>query len=294
MRPAQIHAALKRESDSRGRAFTELLTLYALERFLARLTLTPYSRDLILKGGVLLAAYRLRRPTRDIDMQLVDVTLDEQHLRDVVDAVATVGVQDGLVLDPTRTRVEAIRDDDEYSGLRVHVPATVHTFTMDLKLDVSTGDAIYPAPQIIELPALLHGSVRLLGHPLPTVVAEKTVTVLQRGTTGTRWRDFVDVRALARTYPFSASELATAAAAVAAHRQVQLAPLAAVTQGYGVIAQTKWASWVRRNDLGGSVEARFDDQLADVIAFIDPVYAGQVNHAAVWDPDRYAWHGPGD
>jgi hypothetical protein len=72
---------------------------------------------------------------------------------------------------------------------------------MDLKLDVSTGDPIYPAPQIIELPALLHGSVRLLGHPLPTVVAEKTVTVLQRGTTSTRWRDFVDVRALARRYP---------------------------------------------------------------------------------------------
>jgi hypothetical protein len=64
---------------------------------------------------------------------------------------------------------------------------------MDLKFDVSTGDPIYPAPQIIELPALLHGSVRLLGHPLPTVVAEKTVTVLQRGTTSTRWRDFVDV-----------------------------------------------------------------------------------------------------
>ena len=165
---------------------------------------------------------------------------------------------------------------------------------MDLKLDVSAGDPIYPAPQIIELPAPLHGPVRLLGHPLPTVVAEKTVTVLQRGTTSTRWRDFVDVRALARTYPFNASERATAAAAVAAHRQVQLAPLAAVTQGCGAIAQTKWAGWVRRNDLGGSVEARFDDQLADVIAFIDPVYAGQVDQASVWDPDRYAWHDPGD
>ncbi|MDQ1535673.1 MAG: hypothetical protein QOE58_66 [Actinomycetota bacterium] len=95
----------------------------------------------------------------------------------------------------------------------------------------------------MELPAILGGQVILLGHPLPTVVAEKTVTVLPRGTTSTRWRDFVDVRSLARMYPFVASDLATAAAAVAAHRLVTLGPLAAVTTGYGDIAQPKWAAW---------------------------------------------------
>lgn len=36
MRPAQIHAALGRQARERGRATTELLTLYVLERFLAR------------------------------------------------------------------------------------------------------------------------------------------------------------------------------------------------------------------------------------------------------------------
>ncbi|QHT58186.1 nucleotidyl transferase AbiEii/AbiGii toxin family protein [Cellulomonas sp. H30R-01] len=61
------------------------------------MTQTPYRDDFVLKGGVLLAAHGLRRPTRDIDAQLVDQTLDEVHLRAVVRAVAELPVDDALV-----------------------------------------------------------------------------------------------------------------------------------------------------------------------------------------------------
>jgi hypothetical protein len=47
----------------------ELHQLYALEGFLARLAVSPYADQLVLKGGVLLAAYDTRRPTRDVDLQ---------------------------------------------------------------------------------------------------------------------------------------------------------------------------------------------------------------------------------
>src|SRR5690606_38710236 len=130
----------------------------------------------------LLAAYQLRRPTRDVDVQALKLTLDEQHLRAVVTAVAAVHTQDGLVIDP-RVKIEQIRDNDEYTGLRVHMQATIHTFAMTMKLDVSAGDPIWPKPELVELPAILGGTLTVLGHPLPTVIAEKTVTMLQRGTT---------------------------------------------------------------------------------------------------------------
>jgi hypothetical protein len=289
MRPAQVHAAIRREAVAKGRAFPEMLTLYGLERFLARLRQTPYTSDFVLKGGLLLAAYRLRRPTRDIDVQAVDLTLDQEHLRAVVAAVAAVESEDALVLDPDSVTVDAIRDDDEYGGLRVHVPSRIHTFRLDLRLDVSTGDPIWPAPQTVSLPGILGGTVDVLGYPLPMVVAEKTVTVLQRGTTSTRWRDFADVRSLARTSPFVAGDLATTAAAAASHRQITLGPIAAVTDGYGDIAQAKWTAWVSKNQMADAVEARFEDQLAAVIAFIDPVYSGEVSGATVWDPDAYSW-----
>ena len=50
-----------------GRTSAEYLRLYALEGFLARLAASPHATDLVLKGGMLLAAYALRRPTADLD-----------------------------------------------------------------------------------------------------------------------------------------------------------------------------------------------------------------------------------
>lgn len=41
-----------------------LLTLYVVERWLARLSASPYANRFILKGGMLLAAFQARRPTK--------------------------------------------------------------------------------------------------------------------------------------------------------------------------------------------------------------------------------------
>lgn len=42
----------------------EYLTRHLIESFLERLTRTVHNRDFVLKGGILLAAYGVRRPTR--------------------------------------------------------------------------------------------------------------------------------------------------------------------------------------------------------------------------------------
>ena len=127
------------------------------------------------------------------------------------------------------------------------------------------------------------------GHPLATVIAEKTVTVLQRGTQSTRWRDFVDVRSLARRYAFTAGELRAAGEAVADHRGVELGSLEGVTKGYGAVGQVKWAAWVTKFGMEGSTRTDLDDQVADVVAFIGPVYSGAVSDNATWDPIAYTW-----
>lgn len=47
-----------------GRPTVEFLQIYALEGFLSRLGTSPHGNLLVLKGGVLLAAFDTRRPTR--------------------------------------------------------------------------------------------------------------------------------------------------------------------------------------------------------------------------------------
>lgn len=289
MTASKIYTQLQGVAHGRKRPFDEILVLYALERFLARLGSTPYAGDFCLKGGVLLSAHSLRRPTRDIDMQALEFELDVGHVTEVVTAVSEVVAEDGLTFQPDGLDVEEIRDQDEYTGLRVTLPARLHRAKLTIKLDISTGDPIWPAPEPIELPSLLGGSVKMQGHPLVTVIAEKTVTMLQRGTTSTRWRDLLDVAALSDRYHFAAAEVREAAMRVAQHRGIELGPLRPLLSGYGEVGQAKWAAWRSRQKVEELCEANLDDQVARVLVFIDPVFDSSAKDHHRWNPDKGSW-----
>ena len=57
-RAGQVYLDLRKKAKTEGRPVAELLTLYALEGFLGRLSESSDDRrTFVLKGGVLLAAY---------------------------------------------------------------------------------------------------------------------------------------------------------------------------------------------------------------------------------------------
>jgi predicted nucleotidyltransferase component of viral defense system len=282
---SQIYQALQTLARRQGRATSELQTLYVLER----LTRTPYRDNLVLKGGVLLAAFKLRRPTRDVDMQALDVTLDETYLRKVVEAVASVTAADGVVFDYEDARVAPIRDEDEYSGLRIRLTAHLHTAKLFMHVDVSTGDSIWPEPQLVELPGLLGDDFTIVGYPIVTVIAEKAVTMLQRGASSTRWRDYVDLRNLGRRYAFRAGELTLAIAAVASHREVPLSPVSEAVSAYDADGQRKWSAWRRKTDIEEQSLPQLADQLREVSAFLDPIMLGELSRESQWSPESQTW-----
>jgi Nucleotidyl transferase AbiEii toxin, Type IV TA system len=59
---------LQNQARRTRRQTQELLQLYVLEGFLARLAASAMRERLVLKGGILLAAFGSRRPTRDVDL----------------------------------------------------------------------------------------------------------------------------------------------------------------------------------------------------------------------------------
>lgn len=265
------------------------MTLYGLERFLARLAQTVHADDFCLKGGVLLSAHALRRPTRDVDMQILDILLDVENINTMVAAVAVVEADDGLTFDLTAMKIEEIRDEEEYSGLRVSLPARLASAKILVKLDISTGDPIWPEPEAVELPSLLGEPVRMMGHPLVTVVAEKSVTMSQRGITSTRWRDLLDVGVLSQRHVFGAVELGAAIDAVAEYRGVQLSSLRPTLAGYGEVGQRKWAAWRRKLEVEDLCRENLDDQVLFVLEFIDPIFAKKLMPGSVWSPQRRMW-----
>jgi len=238
---------------------------------------------------VLLAAYHLRRPTSDIDMEAVNFQVDAAHLLAVVDAVSPVPVDDAFVIDPVRTDVRAIREGDDYSGLRVKIFAHVYSSAMSFHLDISTGDPIWPDPRVVVVPRILGGQFEMLGYPVVMVVAEKAVTMLTRGATSTRWRDVVDLRNFSMTQDFLAGEVQGAAQRVADFRQVPLTSITVATAGWPAFAQPKWTAWRRKLDLTNQCLESFEEQLAEVVQFLDPIFTGAVRTDAVWDRSIKRW-----
>ncbi|TDC21524.1 nucleotidyl transferase AbiEii/AbiGii toxin family protein [Kribbella albertanoniae] len=250
------------------------MTLYTLEGLLARIAGSGHRDDFVLKGGVLLAAFDLRRPTKDIDLQAIGLPNDVDLVLERVRSIALIDLDDGLVFDEHGMRAQEIRDEDEYSGVRVRLVGALGRSRLTVGIDINFGDPIWPHPQEIELPRLVdlgQAPLRLRGYPLAMVIAEKAVTAIERGTANTRWRDFADVLLISTAYPFAAAELRSALEVVANHRDVELRPLLPMLESMPAIAETKWSAWRRRQARGDELPATFAEALAGVAAFLDPV-----------------------
>ena len=279
---------LRAKARGDRRPVDELLQLYILESFLARLAESRFADQLVLKGGVLLAAFGERRPTRDVDLQAEALDNDAENVRTVTCEVANLRLDDGVAFDVDGATAAVIRDEDAYSGVRVTMNAELATARPHFHVDVNVGDPITPAPQELHLPRLLGGEVVVRGYPLVMVHAEKIVTAVARGTVNTRWRDFADVYLLSRRHPLIGADLTDSVRQVARHRQVELLPLARVLDGYGEIGQARWAAWRRKQQLEDRVPDQFAEVVSAVVSFADPVITDTAA-ALAWDPASGVW-----
>jgi hypothetical protein len=280
---------LKNQAQRTGRATQELLQLYVLEGFLARLAASDLRDSFVLKGGVLLAAFDTRRPTNDVDLAGVKVVNSTETVLGLVQTVLRVPVaDDGIEFFPETAAAGVIRDEEQYSGVRVHVDARVASARLTFHVDVNVGDPIWPEPAAVAVPRLRGGEpIRLSGYPMHMVHAEKIVTAVQRGIANTRWRDFGDIWTLARRHPVAGSDLQRAILEVAKARGVTIAPLSDVLEGYPEFAQAKWVAWRRR--IGADhLPDQFVEVLDGVLRFADQPLRAEVNELT-WVPDTGSW-----
>jgi hypothetical protein len=231
---------------------------------------TEHGEDFVLKGGILLGVYGARRPTRDIDAEADSASLTSEHITQVVRDVAAVTVDDGVSFDLDSITGAEIRETAQYPGWRMRVGASIGSQRIVIAWDISTGDPVVPPPRRVRVPRVLGDPIEMLGYAPETTVAEKGVTVLERGTSSTRWRDYVDIVQLAAA-GIDDQVLLESMRAVGRYRNVTLGPIAPVVAGYGDIAQAKWAAWRHKEGLEDVTDALLDDQLARVAAVLIPI-----------------------
>lgn len=281
---------LQSRARREGRPTQELFQLYVLEGFLARLAISDARDQFVLKGGVLLAAFDARRPTKDIDLAALGIANDADTVLALIRRVLalTPVIDDGIEFLPDTATADVIREDDDYAGVRVRAQARIAAAKLVFHVDVNVGDPVWPAPTTVSLPRLRGGSpLELAGYPIHMVFAEKIVTAINRGIINTRWRDFGDMWTLSRQHAINADDLAHAITEVAGYRHVSMRPMTVTLAGYAERAQERWAQWRLNHDFSTLPES-FADVLAAVTMFADPILT-DATHGTTWNPLVGSW-----
>jgi hypothetical protein len=283
---------LQNRARRERRGTQELLTLYVVERWLARLSRSNRADDFILKGGMLLAAYGRRRPTVDADALARNMKGDESVVAARVAEIAGLpDPDDGVEFLPHTVTTRLIRDDSLYAGVRVTMEAKISTASVKLRLDINFGDPVTPDPRVIELPALRPGvePVRVLGYPIETVLAEKLTTAVTLGPANTRIRDYIDIYTLTTTWELERKAVRQALVATAAFRGTILRPLSEVVSNLVGLRSGAYVAYrLNLGQHGAHLPGEFSEVVETVVAFSDPVL---VEWPAVgsWDPTLRVW-----
>lgn len=270
---ASVRARLLNLSRSTGRPFETLLVHYALERLLYRLTRTEHAERFVLKGAMLLMTWLEipLRATRDIDFLGFGEPSPEGMLQ-VFREVLAIEENDGVVFDVEGLKVDRIREEVAYGGLRLQTTAVIDKARVKVTIDIGFGDATEPGIEEMDYPALLDlPAPRLRTYARETVIAEKFQAMVDLGRANTRLKDFYDIWVLSRLFAFDDDRLARAIAATFARRGTAL-PIEvpdALTPGFSgdPEKQVQWRAFVENvgEDPGG-----LDDVVAALTVFIMP------------------------
>src|SRR5204863_2427322 len=110
---------------------------------------------------------------------------------------------DGLNFPIDRIRLERIRDEEDYEGVRVLMDGRLGQARIPLQVDVGFGDVILPGPVEVEYPTMLDfPAPKLQAYPRETVVAEKFEAMVKLGIANSRMKDFYDLWELAERFDY--------------------------------------------------------------------------------------------
>ena len=265
-----------------------------MERFLYRLVQSPFSDRFVLKGALLLTAWRapLSRPTIDIDLA-GKTSNDLDHIAELVGAVCAVVTEpDGVEFNRASIEVSRIKEDADYGGVRVRFHATLAKARIPMQIDIGFGDVIVPGPIEVEYPTLLDFPAPLLqAYPKETVIAEKLEALTKLGVLNSRMKDYYDLAILSRLYSFEGEQLIAAIIATFRHRgtRIEAEPIGLTTAFYADPARAvQWRAFVRRSRFTEE-PGDLEKLVAEVRRFAFPL----LDAAASEEPFKARWQAGG-
>jgi hypothetical protein len=258
-----------------------MLQRYAQERFTVRVGLLDARQALSLKGGVMYhwdtSMADLRRPTADIDMHSYgDLSISHDEILTLFHAACAMEIDDGCRFEVAKTSVLE-HDHHQSDGLRVHLRSHVGKSQAPLYLDIGIGGEPPVGLRDLHIVPMFDGdqTVTMKAQPWAYNIAEKLHSIVVRGMSNTRMKDYRDLwilrgkdidpetvrQACAHTFRIRATELADG-------MPEGLLPEFADSH------QADWERYLDRNDV-----RELPPELSEVVADLGEHYASAVMSA---------------
>ena len=195
----RLHAIAKEKSIHFNECWKNLL----LERFLARLARSSQMDKFIFKGGFLLAyMLEIGRETTDLDFLLSNMNASEEQIKQAVQDIISGQMNDGFVF--TYETIELLEQPHmDYPGYRVTLRVEFGRMRGKIQIDVGIGDVVKPSNRDFCLfqyrgKPMFENAISLSVYPPETIFAEKLETVISKGASNSRMKDYHDLLLLSR------------------------------------------------------------------------------------------------
>ena len=273
---ASVRARLLNRARETKQDFNLVLTRYAIERLLYRVSISTHANNFLLKGALLFDLWFdiPHRPTRDIDF-LGFGSIKLPDIENVFKDVCGLEVNDGVTFLAESVSATETRADANYSGVRVMLLGMIENARCQIQIDIGSGDAVTPGPEYAEYPVMFaeFEAPKLRAYPRYTVIAEKFEALTVLGIANSRMKDYFDLWVLSRYCDFEGDLLRQAVQETFTARNTKLireAPFG-LTVAFAQDAQknTQWQAFLRKNQL----EAPTLQEIIEALTiFMQPIF----------------------
>lgn len=266
----QLKGAVRNIAKKNNLSPQEVLQMFFFERILERLSVSKYKDNFILKGGLLISSMIgiAERTTMDMDTTVRGISMDEDTIRKVVEEIIATDIGDGIHFE--LTKMEPIREDDDYNNFRVHLMVIYGKVNNPIKIDITTGDKITPAAIEYSYKMMFEDrKVPVMAYSTETILAEKYETIIRRNIGNTRARDYYDLYMIFRSRK---NEIRKDILRLAVEHTASKRGSLSLLKNYAEICQelreeqalhTLWINYIKDNPYAAHLE--FDDLVENVL-----------------------------
>lgn len=186
-----------------GKQHQEVWKQLLLERFLSRVSKSVHHDKFIFKGGLLLSQYlEIGRVTTDLDFLMTKIKNEAPEVKKLIEEIMNEKMSDGFIF--SFDSVEVLSQPHmDYPGVRINLNAGFGKMKGEIQLDIGFGDAVDPEEEIYRPfnykgKPIFEDEITLMVYPVETIFAEKLETIISKGGTNSRMKDYHDVLLILR------------------------------------------------------------------------------------------------